>query len=319
MTWTKMMRQCLHRATASESVGASCIAVSLLVPHHRPPLPATVSDGGGSSSTASTVWSSNADYGRDGPRATASAMLDDTSRATDASVPTQAQGIGGVALDTTGDASYPTHMAVPSGGTASASASGADYAWCITMRDQHGVVPQRSWGTMPDEGRAAWQEKACDDHLLAATRRHDRHRRRRRHLALHSPMSQSGRSIAGGGGDSSGGGGLRHTQAASARCERMRIRYGVRPGTSWGTLSIAGQVEWGRLNWTRRIHYSIRSGVSRQTICVSMRLVCARRSRRVLRHDASRLRQQALPRGRLWLAYASARQAGTRKQQRWGS
>ena len=27
----------------------------------------------------------------------------------------------------------------------------------------------------------------------------------------------------------------------------MRLRYGVRPGTSWGTLSLAGQAEWGRL------------------------------------------------------------------------
>jgi hypothetical protein len=37
-----------------------------------------------------------------------------------------------------------------------------DTAWCFTNRKKYGVIPQKSWGTLPESLRIEWKERVCD-------------------------------------------------------------------------------------------------------------------------------------------------------------
>ena len=151
------------------------------------------------------------------------------------------------------------------------------------MLSTHGVEPGHSWGSLSADGRARWEAMECDRVLAnngdgagagadagasagagvgsshgresvgdgkgsdaqpgqggeeggavgaLARRRHFWHRKRKHRLAAEKAAAAADGTSA---------------RSPAEQCAHMREHYGVRPGTSWGSLSTAGQRRWVRL------------------------------------------------------------------------
>ena len=141
---------------------------------------------------------------------------------------------------------------------------GAGESWCSRMALEHGVVPRHSWGTLPAVFQLRWAQQDCDreiggvsssdnaaddepvDEPTAALPRRRRRRRRRRSADDPAQTSLQGLKAAARSRNARGADGERgiDTSNAAAECARLRKVHDVRPGTSWGTLTQAGQRQW---------------------------------------------------------------------------
>lgn len=122
--------------------------------------------------------------------------------------------------------------------------------WCLAMAAAHAVVPRRSWGSLSSDGQQRWASEGCDDVVAAAgsagatgvsgrggatSLLGSRRRRRRRARAASSDAAAHSEGSSSSAGSASDGG-------APAECARLRTEHDVRPGISWGSLTLRGQV-----------------------------------------------------------------------------
>jgi len=91
-------------------------------------------------------------------------------------------------------------------------------AWCHTMHKRHRVKPHVNWGTMMDErSQEKWMALLCDNELVEASKLGGSEVATDETPALNQDITW---------------------------CESTQSSHNVAPGTTWGTLSAAGQETW---------------------------------------------------------------------------
>ena len=99
-----------------------------------------------------------------------------------------------------------------------AAATKVTKAWCHTMHKRHRVKPHVNWGTMMDErSQEKWMALLCDNELVEASKLGGSEVATDETPALNQDITW---------------------------CESTQSSHNVVPGTTWGTLSAAGQETW---------------------------------------------------------------------------
>ena len=110
----------------------------------------------------------------------------------------------------------------------------APAAQCKFLKTKYAVIPGYSWGQLPKVSQFQWQQLDCDNYIGG--------------IAL---GDSAGRHAVAG----VGGGGVHSSATVQSqgsadvleKCRSMREQGGVRPGVTWGTLSLYQRRQWDKL------------------------------------------------------------------------
>jgi len=107
--------------------------------------------------------------------------------------------------------------------------------WCLETMRKHGVTPGKSWGSLPKHQEAEWAARKCDRFAGQTASWIERGAKKggvQERLA--SGLKDPRLAVAEGGGQEDSG----------DWCRQAMWKFDVRPGTTWGKLSGAGQSKW---------------------------------------------------------------------------